>query len=124
MVKRSPLGSAPSRTIGARPVRSIGFQLAPPSVDRSILPGVLQSPTVARHAVLEDVAKSSRLAGTGSLGRGGGVEFFEEAGTGDVVTVGERASPVSGSEGPAVTTRSGRSRRKSSTMFSTVRTAR
>jgi hypothetical protein len=74
MVKRSPLGSAPSLTIGAEPVRTIPFQLAPLSVDRSILPCVLQSPTVARHAVVEDVANSRRSTGAGSIGRTEGVE--------------------------------------------------
>src|SRR5512132_4213498 len=85
MVKRSPLGSAPSRTIGARPVRSISFQLAPPSVDRSIFPGVLQSPTVARHAVLEDTAKTSSCPGAGSIGWLDDVAPFEALGLGEVV---------------------------------------
>jgi hypothetical protein len=71
------------------PVRTTPFQLAPPLVDRSILPGVLQSPTVARHAVLEEMAKSNRSTGTGSIGRVEGVGFVEAVGAGDDIAVGE-----------------------------------
>ena len=77
MAKRSPLGRAPIWTIGAGPVRTIRFQLAPLFVDRSILPGVSQSPTVARHAVLDETAKSRRSTGTDSIGRVEGVGFVE-----------------------------------------------
>jgi len=42
------------------------FQLLPPLLDRSTLPGVLQSPTVARHASRAVAATRSRLAGTTS----------------------------------------------------------
>jgi hypothetical protein len=139
MVKRSPPGSAPSNTIGAEPLRTIPFQLAPPSVDRSIMPGVLQSPTVARHAVVEDVANSRRSAGAGSTGRTEGVESAEvprpalfcpldvegeDVAPGDDVTVGKPPSLEPWSAGCAVKTRSGRNSKNSSTTFTTMSAAR
>src|SRR5215217_7376207 len=110
MVKTSPLGSVPMLTIGAGPVRTIRSQLTPPSVDRSISPGVLQSPTVARQAVLDEIAKSSRATGTDSTGGVEGVGSVEAAVlvaiwssggesedvvAGDDVLVGEPSSPGS-----------------------------
>jgi len=74
----------PSRTIGARPVRTTRFQLVPPLVDRSSVPGESQSPTVARQAVFSDTANIKRCAGDGSTTGAEGVDSEEALDSGEL----------------------------------------
>jgi hypothetical protein len=66
-------------------VRTTLFQLVPPLVDRSSVPGVLQSPTVARHAVFSDMAKSNRCGCDGSTEEAEGVDSVEALGSGELL---------------------------------------
>lgn len=66
-------------------MRTTRFQLVPPSVDRSSVPGVSQSPTVARHAVFSDMANSNRWGGDGSTEEAEGVDFRETLGSGELL---------------------------------------
>ena len=66
-------------------MRTTLFQLVPPLVDRSSVPGVLQSPTVARHAVFGDMANSNRCGCDGSTEEAEGVDSVEALGSGELL---------------------------------------